>query len=76
MGNDPEFIKRMAALGERATQEHYLHGQEQQQATTQSIRGEINKLMNGGRNSAYHDPMHADHNNAVNYVRQLYEKLY
>jgi hypothetical protein len=76
LGNDPDFIQRMAVIGQKANEEHYLHGRAQETVSKQTIKKEIDQLMHGGVQSAYHNPQHPDHSNAVNHVRGLFEQLY
>ena len=75
-GNHPSVVKLFARLGEDITEEMAKNTQNNKLAVSPvDAKAEIAKIY-GDANHAYHKSNHPDHQNAVEQVRQLHEKVY
>ena len=75
-GNNPAVIKMFARLGQEVTEEMAKNTQNNSLATSPlDAQSEIDNIFSDPKD-AYHDNMHKDHTNRVEYMRQLHEKRF
>ena len=75
-GNNPAVIKMFARLGAEVTEDMAKNTQNNSLATSPlDAQSEIDNIFSDPKD-AYHDNMHKDHLNRVEYMRQLHEKRF
>ena len=75
-GNIPAVIKLFAKLGSEVTEDMAKNTQNNSLATSPlDAQSEIDNIFSDAKD-AYHDNMHKDHTNRVEYMRQLHEKRF
>ncbi len=75
-GNHPAVVKLFARLGEDITEEMAKNTQNNRLAVSPiDAKGDIQKIYADAKHP-YHDAGHPEHRNAVEHVKQLYEKVY
>ena len=75
-GNHPTVIKLFSRLGQEVTEEMAKNTQNNSLATSPlDAQSEIDNIFSDPKD-AYHDNMHKDHLNRVEYMRQLHEKRF
>ena len=75
-GNHPAVIKMFARLGSEVTEEMAKNTQSNTLAVSPlDAQSEIDSIFSDPKD-AYHDNMHKDHKNRVEYMRQLHEKRF
>ena len=75
-GNIPAVIKLFARLGSEVTEDMAKNTQNNSLATSPlDAQSEIDNIFSDPKD-AYHDNMHKDHTNRVEYMRQLHEKRF
>ena len=75
-GNNPAVIKMFARLGAEVTEDMAKNTQNNSLATSPlDAQSEIDNIFSDPKD-AYHDNMHKDHTNRVEYMRQLHEKRF
>ena len=75
-GNIPAVIKLFAKLGSEVTEDMAKNTQNNSLATSPlDAQSEIDNIFSDPKD-AYHDNMHKDHKNRVEYMRQLHEKRF
>jgi uncharacterized protein YdcH (DUF465 family) len=75
-GNIPAVIKLFAKLGSEVTEDMAKNTQNNSLATSPlDAQSEIDNIFSDPKD-AYHDNMHKDHTNRVEYMRQLHEKRF
>ena len=75
-GNIPAVIKLFARLGSEVTEDMAKNTQNNSLATSPlDAQSEIDNIFSDPKD-AYHDNMHKDHKNRVEYMRQLHEKRF
>ena len=75
-GNNPAVIKMFARLGAEVTEDMAKNTQNNSLATSPlDAQSEIDNIFSDPKDP-YHDNMHKDHKNRVEYMRQLHEKRF
>jgi len=75
-GNIPAVIKLFARLGSEVTEDMAKNTQNNSLATSPlDAQSEIDNIFSNATDP-YHDNMHKDHMNRVEYMRQLHEKRF
>jgi len=75
LGNDPRFLKFLAKLGGKISEDGITTGQPEVTLTPEEAMGEIRKIQ-GDPKHPYFDKMHPEHELSVRRMKDLYELAY